>query len=527
MKQTEDGDEASTFRRAERNIPSSKLEEIVSATVLKCAKERFRKRNLDKKPSGNESGNDIMVKKDPLSSGNESMFGDTEPENEEETNSDESKGARRKPRQRTFKPTIATDDDVSYEFIRPSTRAILQKLDQTLNILHDVRMTSAQNLVDSGTGSSSEDEDLYDEAIPSRKPRSRATSQASIHRTRSRSTSQMLPENEPIVQEKKKSNRGRKPKYAPQEGESERDFLLRRAKEMKKKLPVFSDVEDEATTTAAENIHPRRRKRRQPRLRESERTGEPDYWMQKKLERLNMRDWSDVMGAAALAGFSPKVIARATQRCADLFGQGMEMHTISETGPSSEARGIETKRFIPGEAVTTSSSESEDEDDGLDIRLNQSISRHSSVMPSRLGSPEASGVEGHRGQSPRKRQKRSRSRGPAIRQYFCPHIDCDRALRGFDRSYNFQRHIKYEHGEEVEDDMTTEEAENDVLDGGVHRDGFLEPIRARKGWRAYDTKKRARKVLKKQRQTENTDEEKDGLKPEVRGSAEPQVKVES
>jgi hypothetical protein len=52
---------------------------------------------------------------------------------------------------------------------------------------------------------------------------------------------------------------------------------------------------------------------------------------------LGPRDWSEVLGVASLAGWSPAVIDRATKRCAVLFGEHMVFRTMPET-----AAGIST-----------------------------------------------------------------------------------------------------------------------------------------------------------------------------------------
>lgn len=523
MKQTHDADEAFTFRRIEREFPSKKLEETVSAVILGFAKERFRKRKLNEAPSKCAT----PAKREPLSSDDGVTSGAEGSGDDQDTDSDEASNSQSKATsaasQKLLQPVVATDDDVSYELIQPSTRSILHNLDQALTVLHNTRMTSAQNLWDTAASSSSEDEDFYNEATPSRRSRSRSrgTPRASTTRSRSHSLPQLSTDGETSTRAKKKSNRGRKPELVLRDGESQREFLIRRAKTLKKKRPVFSDDEvnkeeegEEEGNTAAQSTKKSSRIGRQSRSHRQEGRGSAvtnaEYWQQKRLERLNLRDWSDVMGAAALAGFSSKVIARATQRCANLFGQGMEMHTIDD--------GVETKHYVPGEAVPDTSSESENEDDSIIIRRARSMSRHSSMAPSKAASPETSGSEEKERLSPRKRQKQSLSRsGAAKAQHYCPHIDCERAVTGFDRPYNLKRHIKLVHqGQEV-DNVETEEAKDEKLDGGVHLDGFLQPIRMQRGWRAEDTTTRARKLPQKQHWNKAVSEGESGLTTEDRG----------
>lgn len=520
MKQTNDADDAFTFRRVDREYLSTKLEQVVSATILGFAKERFRKRKFDEAPSQSAT----PIKREALSSGDEVLSGS---EDEEESSGGDpsetrSPGARLAGPQTILQPAVATNDEISYELIQPSTRGILQNLDKALTILHNTRMTSAQTLLEAAASSSSEDEDqnLYDEATPSRRSRSRsrsrAYSQAGTERSRSRNVSGASGHDEVPKRVKKKSNRGRKPELLPLQGESERDFLIRRAKLQKKKVPVFSDDEKEegtpdATAENTKEVLQRSRQKHSNRRegRNSAAAASAEYWQRKRLERLNQRDWSDVMGAAALAGFSPKVIARATQRCANLFGQGMEMHTIGDGIGSSSTNGMETKRYVPGESVPSSSSESDGDDDSIALRQARSMSRHSSMAPSRAPSVDSTEDEILGLQSPRKRQKRSRSRGAALANHYCPRMDCERAIVGFDRPYNLKRHIKLVHQGQEATKFKTDDANTE----DVHIDGFLEPIRMQKGWRTEDTTVRARKSPPKRRRDESVS---DGEGPTIK-----------
>lgn len=443
MKSTEDEDEVLTFRKSQIKAPSSQLEDVMNAAILRSAKEKFRKRQLYEPLAATHEHN--VVKSESVSSGNDSTASNEESE-EAEMRSQDGEVPQNKAGEKIYTPTVAADDDASYELIRPSTRAILSKLDQTLTVLHNARNTSYGGLTDSDSSTSDED-DLYNEATPSghrarsrAKSRSRQTSRASSVANslgaRSRSQSQ-VPTASPS---KSTANSGRKMSSMPREGESERDFLRRRAMEQKKKRPLFSDDE---TTTAGEGAKSPRKSRQR---RTQPRSDQSVYWLQKRVDRLDLRGWSDVMGAAALAGFDARVIERATQRCANLFGQGMDMHTISE-----DAR-IKTRRYLPGKVILSSGSEDENEDEQPDHQ-NRSVSRHPSLAPSRPISLVSSDDDeredkNRRFASPRKRQRRSSSRGPGLDAYYCHHAGCERAIRSFDRPANLRRHLQLVHGED-------------------------------------------------------------------------------
>lgn len=442
MKSTGDEDEVLTFRKIQSKAPSSQLEEVVNAAILRSAKEKFLKRQFHEPLTTAHEYN--VAKDDSVSSGDDSTANEGDSD-EAKMRSRDAEVAQNKTSESSYKPTVATDDDASYDLIRPSTRAILSNLDQTLTILHNARNTSYGGSTDTDSSSSDED-DIYDEANPSghrarsraksrSRQASRASSIASSLGARSRSQSQVAI----ASPSKSTANSGRKMEFMPLQGESERDFLRRRAKEQKKRRPVFSDDE---TTTAAEGAKSPRKSRQR---RTQPRSDNSVFWSQKRVKRLDLRGWSDVMGAAALAGFDAGVIERATQRCANLFGQGMDMHTIHEDAK------MKTKRYSPGKVILSSESDDEDEGERADDP-NPSTSRHSSLGPSRPISLASSDDDEREDEtrgfaSPRKRQRRSSSRGSALDAYYCHHAGCERAIRSFDRPANLRRHLKLVHGE--------------------------------------------------------------------------------
>ncbi|KAG8159764.1 hypothetical protein KVR01_010401 [Diaporthe batatas] len=487
MSKTEDEDEVFTIRRPEDQRPSARLEEIISATTLRFAKERLRQRGFTESSHEDDDG---TVKAELLSSEAESQPGESadDSQDEEAVDGGEQPEGRRQGKQnvpaKTFRPVVSTDDDLSYDLIRPSTRRILDNLDNTLTVLHNARMTSAQTLEESEEPSSESDNE------------SRQSSQPVSSPERSPSKSPRMPAGDGSPT--KKSNRGRPRKYVQMEGESERDFEIRRARALKGKVRLPPTEAGGGSQSGSP------RKRASPQKRQRDDTAEDhdrDYLVQKKLDRLRPRDWSDVLGAAALAGFPPDVVARATQRCANLFGQGMDMHRIDGNAAPSGASGLKTTTYRPGGEVPPGDSEAEDGIGGLDHRR-QAPSRSrdtsagdTSAAPSRTRSPTSDDEDSGEGEvSPKKEQPRKPAKSKGKKgQHFCPFPDCERATVGFDRPFNLKRHMNLVHGEDTPPDAS-EEAEaapaDDMLDG-IHRDGFLQPIRVQKGWRAEDTKKRA------------------------------------
>lgn len=73
-----------------------------------------------------------------------------------------------------------------------------------------------------------------------------------------------------------------------------------------------------------------------------------------KRQELGTRDWSEVLGVAALVGCDQSMVARAAGRCAALFDESMTFRTMPET-PAGEARdyGSQQSRNVLG-AVSSS-----------------------------------------------------------------------------------------------------------------------------------------------------------------------------
>lgn len=96
-------------------------------------------------------------------------------------------------------------------------------------------------------------------------------------------------------------------------------------------------------------------------------------------------------------------------------------------------------------------------------------------------------------------RRRSRSATPAGKAaHFCHYADCPRALEGFAKRTNLARHLQLVHGKRAAEE-TDEEDSADEMDGGVHVDRFLKPIKLRKGWRGEDAMQRLGRSRKKAR----------------------------
>ncbi|KAK3393837.1 hypothetical protein B0H63DRAFT_29732 [Podospora didyma] len=605
---TLDEDELLTARRPVVDFPSRNLEEELSATMLRYAKEKFRRRNFafaesveavadeeiaasdeedddeeqeeedqeGQEEEGQGEGEEEDQEEGEVEEGREAENnGDNDPNNNDNDDDDEERGRRPNKKAKlqddipgeprapspTYAPVLLADDELSYELLRPATRRIISKLDDTLTILHNSRMAGLITLSRSVAGSvagSEAGDGLENERVEPPKPFGRPRVQE--------------PRNRPSA---KPQNRGRPRKiHVPREGETEKEMLIRVAREQKTRMPDFYFEEGldhvsrrmrsrSASRSASRSVsrsesrgspgsfgrsssimsrHSESRSRSKSRLGSVSSSSSSQMSSAVRLARWGLRDWRDVMSAAAMAGFSPTVIARATQRCSTLFGQEMTMHTLLEkpANAAMDAATLTTK-YNPGSPLPPSSSDEDDGDIEEDLEKRRIVSRQPSIRqpsPGDIGkhsfecpfpgcpratdrftrkqnlerhiklchaSPENAG--GRAGSTP---SIRRRSSTPGSRrsvtpggEIFCPYPTCSRAVKPFARKANFARHLKDRHkGIMPPQPLVLDDDDQDSvdeIDGAVHIDGFLQPIKVRPGWRAIDKSQRFRSRKSKRR----------------------------
>ncbi|KAI0190896.1 RNA polymerase I-specific transcription initiation factor-domain-containing protein [Xylaria flabelliformis] len=528
MRQTNAADEHFTFRMQTPYSPKTELEETISATMLRSAKEKFQARQvtqrandtveLSSESSDEEGSIDEMSlapsrsrSKSRAKSRSKSRMIKFESTSEGEImdvdyphvkNSSTSTAAE----EIQLQTVVATDDELSYTLLRPSVEKVLAKLDTMLRVLHNAQESRMH------CPSESEVSDASSRSQSRSRSRSRGLSTTRTHspdpkrnltlnsRALSIPRESLAPE---IPGEVKKRGRPKK-EYPRLEGETDRAYAVRIARLQKKPIPRFQDdPEPVSESTPAPNsaaeytdsnprAKPRARKARtQARLqrRDSKALSDntPVDETSKKplrlprMNRARLRDWRDVLGAAALAGFPASALDRAARRCADLFGQDFVLHTLQE-GPSGQTKLDGHVRYGPGMAIPSlleSSEESTDEE------------------PSRPSmAPSESEKRG------RRRSKKSRSKSKSQPQselestddekFFCMVSNCPRAVDPFDRRVNLVRHLKLIH-QYSNDELPIEVDSEDEMHGAVHVDGFLKPIKVRQSWLGNDVAKEKRK----------------------------------
>jgi hypothetical protein len=441
----DDPDESYTYKRLGRNGEGSskELEEVLTGVVVRFAKERWLRRR--------EAEEDMDVDRDDLDSdesrdegikaGTEDIaeelrdFGASsekilDPDKKEASNS-------------VLKPVVSADDERSRELLRPSIRHTLSKLDGVLTALHHARKTChrySNSDVNSNDETQAEAESVVENEenlIPAKRPKGRPRKFANLP---DRSRARELPPDDELLRPKT-TNRGRPKKVYPRlERETEQEYLVRVARLRKKPLPSFAPPLEPSPSPS-----PPARKRKSPMKRST--SEEIQVSRQKKL---GLRDWSEVIGSAALVGFSPDVIARATQRCANLFGEGMVLRSMVEM-PFSEKDDADFETRYEPALIPDLSSEEEFE--------SSSSSSESEV--------------GVKNQSLKRPMSKSQN-------VFCPIVECPRKIRGFRDVSGLKRHLV--RGHLIEEGELGEYllGSDEECEGAVHVDGFL---RGAKGMR--------------------------------------------
>lgn len=473
----EDPNEKHTFKRREIERPSRELEDVLLGLTLKFAKERFLARDEEKdgdielakqtsNPAGDHEDDEVSESLDSQDEDGVVKEGSAPPLAEE-----------------PLKPVISTDDDRSRILLRPSIRHTLTKLDEVLMALHHARK-SCRKFPDTSTTSDFSEEDAesgFQKSITRQKrPRGRPRKFSNLpDRSRPQSTSSSGDVDDTNLLREKKTHLGRPLKlYDRLEGETQQDYLVRIARIQKKPLPTFApplEVKPEPSPPPSSE-----RLRKSPGIRATSEEREA-----RRRKRLHPRDWSEVLSAAALVGFPPDVIARATQRCANLFGEEMVMRTIVET-PFMEKVDDMTTKYIPEEIpnfdeqiLVSSSDDSDSSDDsasGGQIKIERPNSRASS---------------------------RSRIH-PSQQTCFCTVPNCPRRFQGFRDKNALRSHIELAHEitkEQIDDYILPSDEE---MSGAVHIDGFLRPLKRLGGARGS-----YRKTIKRARAEDSSGEGED------------------
>ena len=200
------------------------------------------------------------------------------------------------------------------------------------------------------------------------------------------------------------------------------------------------------------NTLPARKRKRSANIRRDK----PSKHPRQHKEPLGLRDWSDVIGMAALTGWNPVVVRRASERCAHLFGENMMFRSFFEGDPVRKEKSHFTEHYAVNEDAAES--EADISDEGIQMVLVRT-SRACKTCTRLKEKCESGGTE--EGTGPCQRCLTHDDNGPcsgitstlcpqpnaAISHALCcPHATCSRHTVPFKKRFHLQRHIASVHG---------------------------------------------------------------------------------
>ena len=306
-----------------RESSSTQLEEALIGVITRKARERFREREWDDshedQPAvpGVESSSRVATILSPNQySGNESTEERVPATSLSETSSSARAIENSPPSSPSLpplqpvgdqspplRPTPLADDEQARALLQPSVRHILSKVDRLLFALHISRRSYLSRALESESDAQTDDN------------RSVASSRTSRRRGRSIS--------------KGKRRRSLLDESASDVSAEQSDATLKSDEEM------ISDILAEPATLKRQRALSRTSRRSSASAATRERLAEA------RRLRLGMRDWSDILGLAAMTGWDERVVRRASQRCRALFDEKMDFVNIPATQEEAERRSEE------------------------------------------------------------------------------------------------------------------------------------------------------------------------------------------
>ena len=158
---------------------------------------------------------------------------------------------------------------------------------------------------------------------------------------------------------------------------------------------------------------------------------------------LGLRDWSDVVGMAALSGWDTEVVGGASEKCANLFKENMSFRTFQEPHTNNKTARWEAFGAVEGQGDSDSEVEGDDVA-GHRIRASQPCDLCRVTKSKCLADP-----------APRSTSKsclrcdahfeRCSGITTQLTALICPHKDCGRHREPFKKSIHLQRHIDEVH----------------------------------------------------------------------------------
>ncbi|KAL1301970.1 hypothetical protein AAFC00_002425 [Neodothiora populina] len=197
----------------------------------------------------------------------------------------------------TARPVFSADDDYSHKLLAPTVRQVMSRLDSLLLALHHQREGHYLRNRDAG--------DTSDDSV------------RSVVSSKSRA-------------EKPKS---RKRAFTP----APQDDSTKPSDEEEDQVMIGAAGPLDHSSSGSEDLnHHSQPAHTSPRKKTTSKTTAHSPSSPRYTRKLGLRDWSEVLGVAAMTGWDQSVIQRATKRCEALFGETMTFRTFPEYGPIRE-----------------------------------------------------------------------------------------------------------------------------------------------------------------------------------------------
>ncbi|KAG9229925.1 RNA polymerase I-specific transcription initiation factor-domain-containing protein [Amylocarpus encephaloides] len=429
----DDPDDIYTFKRQRVEHPSRVLEEVLTGVALKFAKETFAAREWATPP-----GEDLDVRRSQSRATSPRKSREYQESDEDDrevfgAKDEDDPSIVREPdvSESSLRPIFSADDENSARLLRPTIRNALSKLDEVLMALHYARKTCHE-------ASKSADGKITSDGDSSRQFQNLA------HRTK-RSHDQ-AGEGINDAKHPRKKPTGRPKKVHPRlNGETEEEYLVRIARIRRVRVPKFASIAVEDSPISRSPLGQATRAPKEQKQPKSKKSSTEEF--------LRPRDWSEVLGSATLVGIPPDIIARATQRCANIFGEGMVMRTLPET--PFEGQHADTLTAYQPKEITCFVSEIGEEGD----------SSRSSQESEESGQETNARVIWHNISEPK------------AQVCFCPIQMCPRQATGFSSPSRLRQHMEKSHqlteAEIAGYGKSDAEGHTMEVDGAIHIDGYL------------------------------------------------------
>jgi hypothetical protein len=162
-------------------------------------------------------------------------------------------------------------------------------------------------------------------------------------------------------------------------------------------------------------------------------------------DKLGLRDWSDVIGMAALTGWNPIVVERASERCAQIFGENMMFRTFPHQNEPQKM----TADYAEHYATEPENVDDEAQDDSGEHQslVRVSIPCKACKHARRPCYPSVPG-KGPCQECTAAKQECSEITSKVAANRCCPFRSCERHSIPFQKTWHLQRHITALHEED-------------------------------------------------------------------------------